>query len=58
MYLLIWTVHGLIYRWPATRVSNEAIEAWLARAAEGLRSAFAALAALVRRLVAHAGKGS
>jgi lipid A 4'-phosphatase len=58
MYLLIWTVHGLIYRWPATRVSNEAIEAGLARAADGLRSAFAALVALVLRLVVRAGKGS
>jgi len=58
MYLVIWTVHGLIYRWRATRLSDEAIEAWLARAAEGLRSAFAALAALVRRLVGRGGKGS
>ncbi len=25
-FLIIWVVHGLIYRWPRTRLSDEAIE--------------------------------
>ena len=33
MFLLIWLVHGLLYRWPATRTTDAAIE----RALERLR---------------------
>src|ERR1700758_2048800 len=29
MYLVIWTAHGLIYRWPATRLDEKALEDWL-----------------------------
>jgi membrane-associated PAP2 superfamily phosphatase len=43
MYLLIWLIHGLIYRWPATRIDEAAAERRLADAGEQL-------AALVRRL--------
>jgi lipid A 4'-phosphatase len=25
-FLIIWVVHGLIYRWPRTRLSDEAID--------------------------------
>ena len=25
-FLIIWVVHGLIYRWPRTRLSDEAVE--------------------------------
>ena len=28
-FLLIWLVHGLLYRWPSTRTTDERIEAWL-----------------------------
>lgn len=28
-FLLIWLVHGLLYRWPATRTTDERVEAWL-----------------------------
>ena len=31
MYLLIWLVHGLIYRWPATRIDEAAAERRLTR---------------------------
>jgi lipid A 4'-phosphatase len=51
MYLLIWLVHGLIYRWPATRIDEAAAERRLAQAGEQL-------AALVRRLMARRGKPS
>ena len=31
MFLLIWTTHGLLFRWPATRPTDAAIERFLAR---------------------------
>lgn len=31
-FLLIWLVHGLIYRWPRTRMADEQVERALARA--------------------------
>jgi hypothetical protein len=30
-FLLIWLVHGLLYRWPATRTTDAAIERKIAR---------------------------
>jgi len=50
-YLVVWVVHGCIYRWRATRISEDAIERWLTGAGEGL-------AALARRLAGRSGKGS
>lgn len=44
MFLLIWVAHGIVFRWPATRLSDEAIERPLARMDEAIRGAFAALA--------------
>jgi lipid A 4'-phosphatase len=44
MYLVVWAVHGLLYRWRATRISDEAIDGWLA--------------ALARRFTGRGGKGS
>jgi lipid A 4'-phosphatase len=32
-FLLIWIVHGLIYRWPRTQLSDDGIERWLERLA-------------------------
>ena len=32
-FLIIWVVHGLIYRWPRTRFTDEGVEAWLERIA-------------------------
>jgi lipid A 4'-phosphatase len=28
-FLLVWLVHGFMYRWPPTRTTDERIEAWL-----------------------------
>jgi lipid A 4'-phosphatase len=50
MFLLIWLVHGLIYRWPATRISEGAVERPLARAGQAIRDC---LAAAARRLSAR-----
>ena len=54
-FLLIWTTHGLLFRWPATRTSDEAIGRPLVQAGEAIRGAFAALA---RILGAQTGKPS
>jgi len=51
MYLVIWLVHGLIYRWPATRIDETAAERRLAEAGEKL-------AVLARRLISRNGKTS
>jgi membrane-associated PAP2 superfamily phosphatase len=32
-FVLIWLVHGLIYRWPSTRTTDARIDAWLTRLA-------------------------
>jgi membrane-associated PAP2 superfamily phosphatase len=44
MFLLAWVIHGLFYRWPATRCGDDAIERRLARTAMAVRGAFASLA--------------
>lgn len=33
MFLLVWITHGLLYRWPATRTSDEAVEQAIERVA-------------------------
>jgi membrane-associated PAP2 superfamily phosphatase len=38
MYLVIWTAHGLIYRWPATRLDEKALEDRLGQIGEWLSS--------------------
>jgi membrane-associated PAP2 superfamily phosphatase len=45
MYLLIFAAHGLIYRWPATRLSEERIERLLTRSGEALREMLTKLGA-------------
>jgi lipid A 4'-phosphatase len=39
MFLLIWTAHGLIFRWRATRLADESVERLLERAGEALYAA-------------------
>jgi lipid A 4'-phosphatase len=55
MYLLIWTVHGLMFRWQATRITDAAIERPLASTGQAMRNAAAALA---RRFRGNPGKPS
>lgn len=55
MFLLIWITHGLLFRWPATRPIDAAIERPLVRAGAAVRAAGAALA---RRLGGQPGKPS
>ena len=42
-FLLIWLLHGLIFRWPTTRLSDDAVERPLAKAGDALRGVFAAI---------------
>ncbi len=58
MFLVAWTLHGLIYRWRRTRLTDEAIERPLAQAGEALRHALVALATLARRIAGHNSKSS
>ena len=51
MFLVACTLHGLIFRWPRTRLTDEAVEAALARAAAALRRA-------ARRLAGRSGEKS
>jgi len=44
VYLEIWLVYGLVYRWRATAISEDAIETFLVRAGDGMRDALAKLA--------------
>lgn len=53
MFLLGWTLHGLIYRWRATRLSDDTIERPLAEAGEALGRL---LATLARRIAGRTGK--
>jgi membrane-associated phospholipid phosphatase len=39
MFLVIWTVHGLIYRWPRTRLTDARIEQAMERMTAPLRRA-------------------
>lgn len=40
MYLVVWLVHGFIYRWRGTRLGEAAIEGALARLGEAIRQVF------------------
>ena len=42
-FLLIWLIHGLLFRWPATRLTDDAVERPLVKAGEALRGIFAAI---------------
>ena len=55
MFLVVWAMHGLIFRWRAPRMADDFIERPLARAAEAMRDA---LAALARRIGGRTGKPS
>jgi lipid A 4'-phosphatase len=55
MYLVIWAAHGLIFRWPATRLADDVLERPLAQAGEAIRGA---LAALARRFGRQSGEPS
>ena len=42
-YLLIWTFHGLIYRWRPTRLTDEMVERPLEQVGTAFRDAIAAV---------------
>ena len=46
-FLIIWTIHGLIYRWPATRLDEKALQDRLGQAGDWLNDV---LGNLTRRL--------
>jgi len=42
-FLVIWLVHGLLFRWPATRLTDDAAERPLVKSGEALRAIFAGI---------------
>ena len=42
MFVLVWTLHGLIYRWRGTRLTDEAVEGPLERIGKGIREGWGA----------------
>ena len=42
-FLIIWIVHGLVFRWPRTRLSDQAIDGALERAVLGVQGRMAGL---------------
>lgn len=42
-FLLIWLTYALLFRWPATRLTDDAVERPLVKAGEALRGAVAAI---------------
>ena len=48
MFLVVWTAHGLIYRWRPTRLTDAAVERPLERAGRAIREVWAALARRLR----------
>jgi lipid A 4'-phosphatase len=58
-YLLVWLVHGLIYRWPLTRIDEKSLEMRLSRIGEWLGARLGALFdSAARRLTGRTKKGS
>jgi membrane-associated PAP2 superfamily phosphatase len=51
IFLIVWVAHGLIYRWPATRLSDAAIEGAIERIGMPM---YHAIGAAIRRVVAAA----
>ena len=48
MFLTVWILHGLIYRWRRTRLTDESVERPLARWGRGIRAGLARLSAAKR----------
>jgi lipid A 4'-phosphatase len=55
MFLIVWLVHGLIYRWRATRISDAAVERTLERISMPI---YRAAAGIMARLVRAAGRNN
>ncbi len=56
-FLIIWLVHGLLYRWAATRMTDEAIERAIERMATPLHDGLRQIAARFRRLAVNSKDG-
>ena len=51
MFLVVWTMHGLIYRWRPTRLTDEAVERPLERAGTASRGGLPAAAGRTAKLL-------
>jgi membrane-associated phospholipid phosphatase len=48
VFLIIWLIHGLLYRWTATRISDESVERAIERIVLPIHSAVGGIAARIR----------
>jgi len=44
MFLVVWTTHGLLYRWRSTRITDKAVERAFERIGKAIRDGFARIA--------------
>jgi membrane-associated PAP2 superfamily phosphatase len=50
-FLIIWVVHGLLYRWPRTAIADAALEAAIGRRLQPIHTAFANFVSLLHALL-------
>jgi lipid A 4'-phosphatase len=50
-FLIIWVVHGLLYRWPRTAIADAALEAGIGRRLQPIHAAFANFVSLLHALL-------
>jgi membrane-associated PAP2 superfamily phosphatase len=50
MYLVVWSIHGFIFRWRATRLDENTVDHAIGRAGEAIRDVLAAVALWIGRL--------
>jgi len=50
-FLIIWVVHGLLYRWPRSAISDAALEAAIGRTLQPIHAPFANLVLLLHALL-------
>jgi membrane-associated PAP2 superfamily phosphatase len=57
-FVIIWLMHGLVYRWPWTRLSDETVERRMEQIAMGGQRKVAAMAERLRRLAGRRTSGA
>ena len=50
-FLIIWVIHGLLYRWPGAAISEAALEAAIGRTLQPIHAASANLVSLLHALL-------
>ena len=56
-FLIIWAVHGVLYRWPRAAISDDALETAIERTFQPIHVGFASLVAFLRGLPRRISRG-